>query len=417
MVRRLESKLRQLRTKLQSRLLPRPALQPAGAGMPPIDCWAFAEEQAGKPVPEKPKAAPKPKPPVEPVPIQAAGVPSGPRWVKPALIGGGITVGVVGLACVFFFVLLPMFGGGLPSWTGVYVPRDVVSVRFTNYKAAVDADVRDPDDVEDAAERAARGAGAADVKGQEIEALFAARGEKATVTVIRTLEDLELDDVIGNYADADVEEEGDFEYVKMAGGRYALEADPRTFAITSGQEAKAEMEDLIERIEKSEREEFPEDFQTVLDYVSSEHSFSAELSTDRNTKWLSRGSGTTIGSSFRNKSITVYEDERDAEDEYDDQMDRFKDELEKLEEAVEDADDRDRDLVKAYKVYQEALNGEPQRSGAVLRSSGSVSVSSLRDLLDLDSDDDWKKIQEELGDARTIYNELTRRDDRDRDRD
>ena len=327
------------------------------------------------------------------------------RFVKPLIVAGGVIVGLGALACVIIFAVLPALSGGLPGWTRDYILKDVTSITFTNLaelrRGAEDAGIT-PQDLE------AKRVFGSKLDSEDVEAMFNANSKDVFLTVIRTVEDTDLSDAF-KYEKSDLKEYKDNEYAKIdgLGNQYVCKTADRTFCICSGNKAKEEIEDLIDRLDEGKTYDLPKDFQEAVDYVSSMQRFSVSVSTDRDADWKAKGEGSSLASSVEARNITIYEKEKTAEKQHETLLKQYEKKIGAIEKALEKAKDKDRDKVEAYLLMQKMEEvGEPKLSGNVIKRSASVSSSEIRSLLGLGDKVSREELQKASEDAKKVARAL-----------
>ncbi len=308
----------------------------------------------------------------QPVPGAYQPVGGGTSVLKPLLITGGVLVGLAAIALLVIFVIVPLVGGGSPSWTKAYVPEDVRQMSYLNLDGLRKGKLGDDADKLLTLPRSFK------VEAGDLAEMFSARGKNVTMMAFRTQKAMDLDKFLSNVDSGDIKEYEKLNYAKAGFDGYVAKMDDRTFCLVRSED---DLKDMMKQVASGKKPKMADDMAECLDAVGGLDVFCVKEEDGTGDDPKAFGMGCDVGSSMDVKAHAVYKDSDQAEE----QRKQFDEELDKVKKRVEDmpsGDDKDR----AEKQLDFMKKLTPSRSGKVLKISFSASKDELKDLMPMADD-------------------------------
>lgn len=258
---------------------------------------------------------------------------------KPLMLIGGAVIGVVALAALAIFVVIPMIAGGQPGWTKALMPEGTKMVAYIDFEEFRESDLFAK--IEEMAKKQTGGqVGDADkavsflasmfgltskMKVDDINSLFVAAADMdATppklIVGIRLNRGMPLKDVISG-ENVVKSKHKDMEYVtiRLGGQGMAIclgQIDDETFCLAL---SEGELKKALDRVESGETVELSDELASILDEVSGSDFYIAvdiaAISKGKDKDAPKRfGAGLDINGSIDLLVTAVFEDSKTAEE-------------------------------------------------------------------------------------------------------
>ena len=258
-----------------------------------------------------------------------------------------ISIGAIAAILILYFGIGWIWGLIFPGgWKEFqyYIPDEVTSIQFADLQ-----EMREHDELEDNVnsiinESLGMVKNYLDIDEDEIEKVLQVASQKgSSFLVIKTAKDSDLEDVIKNFDDKNMETYKDIDYAKLGRGYSGCLAKTakKTYLFTTNKDS---IEETLKQYLEKEKPDFDEDFQAAFDEVDTYDQFLVSVGSKK-IPAVSSGFVVTsgiFGSAFKEKTVTIFDKEKDAEETYEDAEKNLERKIEDLEKEIERGDNKKR---------------------------------------------------------------------------
>ncbi|RLI47887.1 MAG: hypothetical protein DRP09_21965, partial [Candidatus Thorarchaeota archaeon] len=268
-------------------------------------------------------------------------------------------IGAIAAILILYFGIGWVWGllfGGLGDFA-YYVPDDASGMVYINVDELRDSELEVVSELFDSADKMVKGNSLPlEITSDDVKEVFVILGsdpEKITI-VMKTAEDMDLDEIVKDYKKNNVKSHKDIDYVQVGSryqGMYLAKTDKKTYCMSGDEE---NLKSVLKQFSRKKKTELDDALQDALDFVDGEDHFAVmNTSSARGMPGIggmgmmfgkaeAMGIGVSINSSIDVKATVFFEDKDDAADLAED----MEKELEKGIEELEDMLDKVKDSQK-----------------------------------------------------------------------
>lgn len=285
--------------------------------------------------------------------------------------------------------------GGLGDFA-YYVPDDASGMVYISVDELRDSDLEIISELFDSADEMVKGNSVPlEITSDDVKEVFVILGsdpEKSTI-VMKTAEDLDLDEIVKGYKKNNVKSHKDIDYVQVGSrfqGSYLAKTDKKTYCFSGDED---NLKSVLKQFSRKEKADLDDVLQDALDFVDGEDHFAVMKTSSARSmpgiggmgimfgKAEAMGIGVSINSSIDAKATVFFEDKEDAAD--------LAEEMEKgLEEGIEEFED----------MLDKARGSQKEQMETVLEMMKAINLDQSGKAIEVEWDYDTGEVNELLDD-------------------
>ena len=306
-------------------------------------------------------------------------------------------IGAIAAILILYFGIGWVWGllfGGIGDFA-YYVPDDASGMVYISVDELRDSDLEIISELFDSADEMVKGnslplkIASDDVK--EVFVILGSGPEKITI-VMKTAEDMDLDEIVKDYNKDNVKSHKDIDYVQIGSryqGMYLAKTDNKTYCMSGDEE---NLKSVLKQFSRKEKAELDDALQDALDFVDGEDHFAVmKTSSAQGMPGIGDmsmmvgdaqaiGIGVSINSSIDAKATVFFKDKDDAADLVEEMEKGLEEGIEELEDMLDEARGREKEQMETALQMMKAIDID--QSGKAIEFEWDYDTDEVNELLD-----------------------------------